>query len=338
MKKLNYNLINYTLVSIIVFLVVLSRSFWFDALGKIFGIIIPFLIAFAIAYAFYPFLKYLEKEKIPKWLAITFITLLFMGLISLIVSLLTPLVYEQVIQLLNNTIDYINKISINNGWDLNNMLNSFVKLDKLVGEGSKFVTNSAFNIINLVVSFFTTSIIVFFSFIYFLVDMDKIREFIKDIFKNNKKRYNYVKNLDFGIKNYIVGTFKFIGVQIIEYPLCFYLIGHPYYLILGILASLTSIIPIFGGFIVGLIALITSLVISTNLFWATLVVVVILSSLDGYFWSPKIYGKANNMHPLLIIFGVFAGGALLGFWGIVVALPITIIISESIKYFKKNKN
>ena len=343
MKNINYKLINYTLISIIIFLIILSGDFWLWGLTKISVIIIPFLVAFAIAYALYPTTKWLESKNIPKWAAITIVTVLLLGSIILIISMLIPLVYEQTLQLVTNAIEYITNLKNNVRPESMNLIDSiltkFTNFNSLIGGISNTIATSAFDIIGIIIEFFSNAIIIFFSFIYFLIDMDRIRKSVKEFFKRKKKTtYEYVKNLDEGIRKYIVATFKFIGVQIIEYSIIFFLIGHPYFLILAILAAITSVIPIFGGFIIAVIALITALVVSPTLFVSTLVVVLILSSIDGYFWSPKIYGKANDVHPLIIIFGVFTGGILLGFWGMVLSLPVTIIISISIKYYKDKIN
>ena len=58
----------------------------------------------------------------------------------------------------------------------------------------------------------------------------------------------------------------------------------------------------------------------------TLIVAIIFPNVDGYIIGPKIYGKTNNISPLLTIFAVFAGGVLGGFEGILIALPLTIIL------------
>ena len=118
----------------------------------------------------------------------------------------------------------------------------------------------------------------------------------------------------------------------------FALIGHPNYLILGILAAVTTIIPYFGGLIINILALIIASVVSTKLFIATLIVCIVCPNIDGYIISPRVYGKTNQLHPLVNIFAVFAGGVLGGFWGIVVSLPIAIIIIATIKFFKDDIN
>ena len=166
--------------------------------------------------------------------------------------------------------------------------------------------------------------------------MEKIRNGIKNVLKPKKKYYNYVKKLDIEVSKYFIGLGKNILVQLVEYTTVFFLIGHPNYLILGILASFTTIIPYFGGLIVNILALLISSVISTRLFILTLIVCIVCPQIDGYIIGPRIYGKTNKLHPLVNIFAVFAGGILWGFWGIVVSIPIAIILITTYKYFRND--
>ena len=116
----------------------------------------------------------------------------------------------------------------------------------------------------------------------------------------------------------------------------FLLIGHPNYLILGILASVTTIIPYFGALICNVLALLIASVISTKLFVLTVIVLIVCPQLDGYLIGPKIYGKTNKINPVVNIFAVFAGGVLAGFWGIVCALPVAIAIKATLEFFKED--
>jgi len=145
--------------------------------------------------------------------------------------------------------------------------------------------------------------------------------------------YSYVKELDHGLTNYCVGLGQNIIVQLFEYTFVFLIIGHPNYLVLGILAAFTTVIPYVGALIVDILALLIASVISTKLFVLTAIVLAVCPLLDGYVIGPKIYGKTNKLHPLVSIFAVFAGGILAGFWGIVLSLPVAIIIITTVKFF-----
>lgn len=92
------------------------------------------------------------------------------------------------------------------------------------------------------------------------------------------------------------------------------------------------------GFIVTVLSLLVSSVLGTKLFIATAIVCMICPILDGNVIGPKIYGKSNKLHPLLVIFAVFAGGIVAGFWGIVISIPVAIILKVTYNFYKKDIN
>ena len=167
--------------------------------------------------------------------------------------------------------------------------------------------------------------------------MDKVRAAVKAYFnKRNKRTVSYLKNLDTELSKYIGGMGLNIIIQMIEYTLAFMIIGHPNYLILGLLSGISAIIPWFGGFIVAVLSLLVSSVISTKMFLLTLVICIICPILDGNVIGPKVYGKTNSLHPLVVIFAVSAGGMIAGFWGIILSLPIAIFIKTTYMFYEKD--
>ena len=189
------------------------------------------------------------------------------------------------------------------------------------------------NLLNTSVSYITNTIIIAIVSVYFLNDMDFIRKRIKTyLLKLNQKKYRDQTGL----------------FLIEEYTILFLLIGHPNFLLIGVLACITTIIPYFGGIFTNILALLIASVISKRLFILTLIITLVFPNIDGYVISPKIYGKTNELPAVLTVFVVFAGGALFGFTGIVIAVPLTIILMAIIKAYKpelqknfkkiKNKN
>jgi predicted PurR-regulated permease PerM len=145
-----------------------------------------------------------------------------------------------------------------------------------------------------------------------------------------------MKALDVSVSSYFRGLSLYILFQLVEYTLVFFLIGHPDYLLLGILSAITTIIPYFGGIITNIIAVITAAVINTKLLVLTIIVALILPNTDGNIVSPKIFSKTNNVPALLTIFAVFAGGVLYGVTGIILSLPVTIILLTTFRFYRKD--
>lgn len=336
MKRINYKYVNILLLLAIIYILFLLKDLWQGVFFKLLAVSKPFIIAFAIAYALYPLEKWLENKKIHKIPAVLIIVLLSTLFIVLILYSLIPLFTEQFVSFFSSIITFLGDIS--SRFDINidpiktTVLDIYSKLSSNIG---KYISDGAINIVNSSINFITNFIIIYVCFIYFLIDMDKIRENVSIFFnKKKKKTYKLVKQIDYETTQYFKGLALTLVIQFFEYTIVFYLIGHPNFLLFGILSSISTLIPYFGGFIVNLIAIMIAYVISPKLLVLTLIVAIILPNIDGYIISPKVYGKTNNISPLLTIFAVFAGGVIGGFVGILIALPFTIILRTIYYHYK----
>lgn len=338
MKKVNYKSLNILIILAIVYVLFLMRDLWIGVFFKVLAVLKPFIIAFAMAYAIYPFLKWLQSKKIPKFFAILIILVILALFIFFVVISLVPVFTDQLVSLFGNIMKFVSEMGSKYDIDIAPIQTNLSTIFNTISSNvSKYISDGAINLVNSSISFVSNSIIVLVAFIYFLIDMDKIRDNIDEFFsKKSKKTYKLVQDIDHETTSYFKGLFLTILIQFFEYTIVFYLIGHPNFLLLGVLSSVSTLIPYFGGLIVNIIALIIASVVSPQLFVMTLIVAIVFPNIDGYLISPKIYGKTNNISPLLSIFAVFAGGVLGGFIGILIALPLTIILRTIYKSYKKD--
>lgn len=318
MNKINYKLINMLLFMGIIYFIYETKGLWINIGNKMLSILFPFLISFTLAYALYPLVKFFENyfSKI-----ISIVLTIFLVILTFI--LLIPLLIDQLGCLITEVLAFIKEMSLKYEFDLELLTNYINDIDKYIS-----------GIIKTSIEIFSISFITLASTIYLLFDMKRIREKIK-IYCNTKNNYKYIKALDDSMHNYFDGFIKIIIITIIEYSITFFLIGHPNAILLGILAAIGNLIPFFGGLITNIIAAITSFVIGPKLFIRTLITFIVLSIVDSYIINPYIYSKSNKLHPIIVIFSIFAGGKLFGMKGIIVSLPITILIITTINYYKK---
>lgn len=336
--KINFKLLNILIIVAIVCLLYSISGLWLGIVSNIFKIVAPFVLAFALAYVIYPLVKKLIDAGSPKWLAILTVCILGVGSLLVIIILTVPLLYEQILLFLSNISVFLSDLStkyeINFG-SLQSALSDFST--NIISNIGSSISNGAISAVNASVNVLTTGIVVVCAAVYFLIDMDKVRSGVKKYFYDkNRKTASYLKKLDEELTKYIGGMGLNIVIQMIEYTLAFLIIGHPNYLILGILSGISAIIPWFGGFLVAVISLLVSSVISTKMFILTAIICIVCPTLDGNVIGPKVYGKTNSLHPLLVIFAVSAGGIIAGFWGIVLSLPVAIAIKTTYNFYKKD--
>ncbi len=336
--KLNFKLLNLLIIIAIVCLLYLIKGLWIGIVVNIFKIIAPFLLAFAIAYVIYPLVKKLINAGSPKWLAILAVCILGIGSLLIIILLTVPLLYEQILLFLSNISvllsDLSSKYEINFGGLQASLTDFSSNVIKNLGSS---ISNGAISVINTSFGVFSTAVVAICAAIYFLIDMDKVRMAVKKYLNERSRRTRqFVDELDDQLTKYIGGMGLNILIQGIEYTLAFLIIGHPNWLILGILSGLSAIIPWFGGFLVAVISLLVSSVISTKMFLLTVIICIICPILDGNVIGPKVYGKTNKLHPIVVIFAASAGGMIAGFWGIVLSLPIAIALKTAYLFYEKD--
>lgn len=337
-NKINYKLLNFLILMGLLYICVTNIGTWFQIISKIVNICLPFIIAFAIAYALHPLEKKLEEKGVRKSLAITFLVVMALLIVAALIAVTLPLVYQQLISFTSSFGAVIDEVSRKFNLDLSSFESTAQdSLNQLIGSLGNILQKGTIDVVGKTVSILGQSVIILVVTIYFLSYMDKIRHTVKKFLKSFESRsYDYVKALDVEISNYLKGLGLFMVIQFFEYSIVFFIAEHPNWLLFGILASLTTVIPYFGGLITNILALITASAISSKVFFATLIICLIFPQLDGYLISPKVYGKTNNVNPLVTIMVVSVGGTLGGMLGIVVALPIYILISSSYRFFKKD--
>ena len=337
-NKIDYKLINCALIMVIIFLLYKTGGLWIGILKTLWNISLPFLVAFVIAYALDPVVKFLTNHKVPKIVAIILVLIFALGILGIFGVIVVPLLFNQLGSLFSSIISFINEVSFDLDLNIGNFeetLNS--NFNAIIGTIGNYLSSGALNAITNSISFISKAFITFAASMYILADMDNLRENLKKYLKKkSKKMYAYFHILDEEMHNYLSGFIRIMIISLFEYTIMYSIIGHPNAVLLGCLAMIANLIPYFGGMINNVVALITAFVISPALFIRTLILVVILSIVDGNVINPLVYGKTNKVHPLVVIMSVFAGGALFGIVGIVISLPVAIIIIATFKYFKED--
>ena len=337
-NRINYKLLNLLILMGLLYIIVTNIGTWYNILGSIFSVCFPFILAFGIAYALNPVVRKLVSKGLSRPVAVTIVVILVTAIIIALLVITLPLLYNQLITFANS----FGKVIEDIGDKFNINLSSLEDigggyLDSLIASIGNVVKDGTIDIVGKTASILGKIIITFVVSIYFLAYMDKIRNVVGEFLKKTKyKLYRYVRAVDYELSNYLKGLLLFMIIQFFEYSLVFLIVGHPNWFLFGILASLTTVIPYFGGLITNLLALLTASVISPNLFIATVIICLIFPQLDGYVISPRVYGKTNNINPLVTIMMVSIGGTVFGILGIIIALPIYIVISSSYRFFKND--
>ena len=313
---------NYILINCAIFIFMFYLLLKIGILNKILDFILIIFLSFTLSYIIYPIYKKLNK-KINKLLSIFFIYGTLISTIILFIYMIIPNTnfILKLNDLFTNILVFIDKL--NQKYNLN--INLEVYLNNII---NYFINNSVFLIKNIF-NFFSKIVFIVILSICILINMELLKDLI-----NKLKNKVLIYNINDALKNYLVANIKILAIQFVEYTFVFLLIGHPDYILLGILNSVNTFVPFIGSVITNIVAITTASVISRNLLIKTAIVSIVLPNIDSYLVSPKIYNSVNKISKTLTIAAILIGGYLFDFYGIVFAIPVTIIVIEVLKYYK----
>ena len=100
--------------------------------------------------------------------------------------------------------------------------------------------------------------------------------------------------------------------------------------------ALTNAIPYVGSWIGTALPVIYVLLSSKRKAIILLIVCVVIQTLEADVLTPLIQGKKTQLHPLIIVMSLMFFGVLFGFFGMIIAVPLSAIISITLKYYPIN--
>jgi len=341
--------------SIIGFLVIAALFFYIIYLIRI--AVVPVLIAMAIAYLISPLMQLL-KRKMRRGLAVAITYIIFTGIIGLIFFFLIPVMIEQFrvfigrfpsyIENLNSTIsDFVERSMLINS--IENLIGKEIIAPDMSSISQYFMGRFNLEDMNLLeqATAFTRSIInlvLYFVIgpllgIYILMDANRLREvFIKVVPKKYRKDTgNTLDRINHVAGRYIRGQ---ILVSIIVGTMCtivLLVLRVDFAVLLGAIAGVFNMIPMLGPIIGGIPAALAALFISPLKALLVILLFIAVQQIDNYVISPNVMKYQVGVHPGIVIFSLMAGGALFGFWGLIIAVPTAAIIQEALKYYLIDK-
>ena len=334
-KELNYPLINFTVFLLLVWIGITNIQSIMAFFLHILSVLLPFLLGFIVAYAVNPFVVFLEKY-VPRIFAVFIVIIFIIFLLLFLAVTIFPILYHQLanftIQLLQIVSSLSRKFSISSG-EIEVLLTQF--FHQILENVGSFTTDKTFHLVGGVIQGASQLLVGCISFVYFLFYMKSIRQSFRTLlYQRHVKLYSYFSLLDCKMIRYVKGIGLLMFIQFVEYSFLFFLIGHPHWLVLGIFIGLFTAVPYVGGFVANTIAIVTAFMISKSLFYATLFVCFFFPVVDEYFISPKIYGKSNDIHPVITIFLLSIGGSVGGVLGIILSIPIYLFFRTTILFFQ----
>jgi len=318
------------------------------ALGLLQSILLPFVAGLVIAFILAPSVAWLERWGLGRSLASLVVLIAFLVGVALVFTLLVPLIQNQVVALIAKVPSLVTLVQNELGRAVNLLqqklpADEVAKLQDMVGsklgEALAWLASlvqglitSSIAILNIVSLVVVTPIVTF----LVLRDWEKMVAQIDDYLPRQslatvREQAKIVSDMLVG---FIHGQALVCLALAIYYGATLSFAGLDSGLALGLLIGVLAIIPILGGALGFVLAL--GLAAAQYGTWREIIIVCLIfavgQSVEGNFLTPKLVGGRIHLHPVWVMFALFAGVTLFGFVGLIFAVPMAAVVGVLIRF------
>lgn len=311
------------------------------------SVLIPFFVAWLLAYLLYPIVKFVENKLHVRIRALSIIiTMIFVvSVVSLIVYLIIPPMIDQFQKLYvilshwvhetthtNSISEWLSQVLTENHQRIEAFFKSPDFTATLKSAAPKFfnvLSQTASIILSIVASLITLLYMFFILMDYEYLTANWIRIFPPKV----RPFWNELMNdVERELNNYIRGQSAVAACMGVMFCVGFSLLDFPMAIGLGILIGIMDLVPYLHTFALiptAFLAMLKAADTGQN-FWVIFGLAVglfaVVQIITDMIVTPKIMGKAMGLNPAVLLLSLSVWGTILGFIGLIVALPLTTII------------
>ena len=316
------------------------------------SVILPFAAGIILGYLFAPWASFLERKGINRTLATLLVMIITILIFVPIAGILISIINEQLSHFLTVLPHYISAFIKKIEPIMIDLQDRFPSFDiektrtyirstltdniKILGVILKGVLSKGFAFFNLLSLILITPVVTF----YMLRDWNCFVAKVDSLLprKSKKNIRQQAKEIDKALAGFIRGQVSVCFLLGCFYALGLYLVGMDLGLVIGFLAGILSFIPYVGSITGFVLSIILAMAQFGNIASVISVIVVFALGqfLEGNFLTPKLVGDNIGLHPVWIMFALLAGSVLLGFLGLLIAVPAAAIIGVVVRHAINN--
>ncbi len=298
------------------------------------GILGPFILAGVLALVLNPLVNAAERRRVPRALAVLSLYAVIAAVLGAGMLFLAPMVRQEFEALvaqgpaiagyLQDLAERRHVVSVLGvPVDLRQTYEDTMRnLPSIVAGQFHSLVRNVFMLLNWALQALLVLLIAFF----LVKDAHSIRRFFEDLVPQGYREdaRQLARDIYHMLAAYMRGQLLICSLIGLVTALSMWFVGVPYWLALGIVAGVTAFIPFIGPFVGVLPAILVAGFVSQSVGKVVLVLVIyfIISNIIYNFISPKVFGDAVHLSPMLIIFAFVAGGYLGGILGLFIAVPV----------------
>ncbi|HHZ17765.1 MAG TPA: AI-2E family transporter [Acholeplasmataceae bacterium] len=330
------------LLMLTVYVTYLAAPFIIMILRFAFFLLMPFLIAFTIAFILQPLVSAIQIRVKKRWLAVVTVVAIFVAATVLIVSSILPYLMQEIRILVEKMPEITAQIEeacdrFAQKFDFlpDNYRPTFRNISAFFSRYMKSLSSLPGIIVDKFLNYVSYLVLVPMILIYFLIDYEKIlcaiRQRLIDTGRIHFK--NYLGELNQTISAYVRGSFLVMVILTVVCTTIFLIIGLDFAVFFASVIAITNVIPYLGPYIGAAFPVLYALISSPRRALMIALIIFIIQQLENHFLSPYIHSRRIKTHPLIVILFLLLFGRVFGILGMIFAVPVLAIVRITLKYY-----
>lgn len=313
----------------------IAAAMFFVVLYLLGNVLLPFILGAAIAYFLDPIADRLQALGLSRMMATITISLLALLIFVVMALLVIPTLIRQTEdlvkiapQLFENLRDFLSQRFpdlLNSDSTIRQSMSGLI--DTLRAKGGEVlnqVLTSALSVLNVVLLFVLVPVITF----YLLLDWDNLVARVDGLLPRDHAPTirRLAREIDRTLASFVRGQGTVCLILGTFYAVALMLVGLQFGAVVGFVAGALTFIPYVGALVGGLLAIGLALFQFWGEWWWIVAVYAIFQVgqfVEGNILTPKLVGESVGLHPVWLIFALSVFGALFGFVGMLVAVPVS---------------
>jgi predicted PurR-regulated permease PerM len=300
------------------------------ALWKLRSVIALLFLAMTLAAAMRPGVEWLQERRVPRVAGVLLHYLVILGVIALLLWLIVPQAISQVQQVIGgdsaraqlkqaaaHTEGIEHRFFVALDRELRNLPSGAALVHPALS-----VTKTALEV--LVGVFFTFAVAA-----YWIFERERTEDLVLSLVPRRKRKVigDAWRLIDARLGAFVRGQFLMIVFVGTVLSTAFWVLGLPYWLLLGIFAAIVEMVPVVGPLLAGGVAIGVALTQSWQLALMTAAVVYGLRLLQDYVINPHVFGRAVGLSPLIVLVTVSVVGILFGPFYVMLSVPLAAVLA-----------
>jgi predicted PurR-regulated permease PerM len=313
-------------------------------------ILAPFLLASILAYICNPLVGWLERRRVPRTPAVVLVILLLFALLVLLAVILVPLFYKEVKLLAERLPGYFGQINahlvpwLKERFGIEAHIDSASvraliadSLQGTEGLGLKLLESlkiGGLTLIGFVVTLLLVPVVLFYLMRDWMGLLARLDRLVPR--RWHGKSREIVEELDAVLAEFLRGQISVIALMSVFYTAGLWLTGLEFFLPIGVITGILVFVPYVGmltGLVLAVLAALMQFGPALGLVWVC-VVFAAGQLIEGMLVTPALVGQRIGLHPVAVIFALLAFGQIFGFFGVLLALPVSAALLVGLRHLR----